>query len=360
MINASDFDLSKNYKKQLSKYICKKENSKVSIIRIATHLNEVSKIIPHIKFLKKLGYHIILNLMQIDKVSSKDLIKSLNLLKKSKSLSTFYFADSFGSLNPSDVKKISNIIKRYWNKEFGFHAHDNCGLALQNALTAIKHGARWIDSTIQGMGRGAGNVTTEDLLCEINDIYNFKYNLSPIFKLSQDQFQKLKQNYKWGKSIYYHLSAKLQIHPTYIQELLKDDRYEHHEILEIINSLGKIKSSSFNPYMLNNFINEKINFKKCWDSKNWCKNRNILILGQGQSIKRNNSFLVKFIKKNKCKVLSLNINKYFNKNLINFFVVAHESRMLVDFAKYKTISKKLIIPMDRVNKILGKSIAEKS
>ena len=161
------------------------------------------------------------------------------MLKKSKSLSAFYFADSFGSLKPSDVKKISNIIKRYWNKEFGFHAHDNCGLALQNALTAIKCGARWIDSTIQGMGRGAGNVTTEDLLCEINDIYNLKYNLSPIFKLSQDQFKKLKQNYKWGKSIYYHLSAKLQIHPTYIQELLKDDRYEHHEILEIINSLEK-------------------------------------------------------------------------------------------------------------------------
>ncbi len=360
MINASDFDLSKNYKKHISKYILKRKNSKISIVRIATHLKDLSKIIPHIKFLKKLGYFIILNLMQIDKVSSKDLIKSLNLLKKTKSLSVFYFADSFGSLKPSDVKKISTIIKRHWNKEFGFHAHDNCGLALQNALTAIKCGARWIDSTIQGMGRGAGNVTTEDLLCEINDIYNLKYNLKPIFNLSQNQFKKLKQNYNWGKSIYYHLSAKLQIHPTYIQELLKDDRYDHQEILEIINSLGKIKSSSFNPYMLNNFINEKINFKKCWNSKNWCKNKNILILGQGQSVKSNNSFLLRFIKKNKCNVLSLNINKYFNNSMINFYVVANESRMLVDFAKYKNISKKLIIPMDRANKILGKSIAKKA
>ena len=70
---------------------------------------------------------------------------------------------------------------------------------MQNALTAIKYGAKWIDSTIQGMGRGAGNVATEDLLCEINHIYKFKYNLEPIFNLSQNEFKKLKQSYKWGK-----------------------------------------------------------------------------------------------------------------------------------------------------------------
>ena len=46
--------------------------------------------------------------------------------------------------------------------------------------------------------------------------------------------------------------------------------------------------------------------------------------------------------------------------MINFYVVANESRMLVDFSKYKNISKKLIIPMDRANKILGKSIAKKA
>ncbi len=360
MLNASDFDFSEDYKSQISKYFSLRRNSKISIVRIATHLKDIKKIIPHIKFLKKFGYHIVVNLMQIDKVNSKELISSLNILRKSQSINTFYFADSFGSLNPNDVKNICNIIKKNWNKEFGFHAHDNCGLALQNALTAIKYGAKWIDSTIQGMGRGAGNVATEDLLCEINHIYKFKYNLEPIFNLSQNEFKKLKQSYKWGKSIYYHLSAKLQIHPTYIQELLKDDRYNHQEILEIINSLGKIKSSSYSSFMLNNFINEKINFKKCWNSKNWCKNKNILILGQGQSIKKYNNFLLNFVKKNKCFVLSLNINKHFNKKLIKYFVVSNESRMLVDFAKYKTITRKLIMPMDRANRILGKLITKKT
>ena len=49
-------------------------------------------------------------------------------------------------------------------KEIGIHAHDNCGRALKNSLTAFKNGVTWIDGTIQGMGRGAGNVKAESLL----------------------------------------------------------------------------------------------------------------------------------------------------------------------------------------------------
>ena len=75
-------------------------------------MKDIKKIIPHIKFLKKFGYHIVVNLMQIDKVNSKELISSLNILRKSQSINTFYFADSFGSLNPNDVKNICNIIKK--------------------------------------------------------------------------------------------------------------------------------------------------------------------------------------------------------------------------------------------------------
>ena len=43
-------------------------------------------------------------------------------------------------------------------------AHNNLNLALKNSITAIKNGFNWIDSTILGMGRGPGNLKTEDIL----------------------------------------------------------------------------------------------------------------------------------------------------------------------------------------------------
>ena len=111
MINSSDFDNSKNYKSQIRRYFLPRKQSKISIIRLATHLKDLKKIIPHMKFLKKLGYKIAVNLMQIDKINSKNLSDALSDLKKTKSVDVFYFADSFGSLKPKHIEKICKTIK---------------------------------------------------------------------------------------------------------------------------------------------------------------------------------------------------------------------------------------------------------
>ena len=59
--------------------------------------------------------------MQIDKIKKSELISVLELLTKCNSVDVFYFADSFGNLNNKKVKDICLIIKKNWNKEFGFH-----------------------------------------------------------------------------------------------------------------------------------------------------------------------------------------------------------------------------------------------
>ena len=59
----------------------------------------------------------------------------------------------------------------------GIHAHDNLGLALKNSISAYKNGANWIDSTILGMGRGPGNVKTEELLKKISTDNQFPKNI---------------------------------------------------------------------------------------------------------------------------------------------------------------------------------------
>ena len=41
----------------------------------------------------------------------------------------------------------------------------------------------------------------------------------------------------WGTNLYYYLSAKYKIHPTYIQYMLSDKRYEDNEIILAIENL---------------------------------------------------------------------------------------------------------------------------
>ena len=66
---------------------------------------DIDKIIPKLKYLKKLGYDIAVNLMQIDRIKKSELINVLKDLKKTKSIDVFYFADSFGNLNQKQVNQ---------------------------------------------------------------------------------------------------------------------------------------------------------------------------------------------------------------------------------------------------------------
>src|SRR5207245_796672 len=44
---------------------------------------------------------------------------------------------------------------------FGVHGHDNLGLAIANSLEMVRQGAGFVDTSLQGLGRSAGNAPTE-------------------------------------------------------------------------------------------------------------------------------------------------------------------------------------------------------
>jgi hypothetical protein len=75
-----------------------------------------------------------------------------------------YIVDSAGGLRPHEVADYVETIHRELDVDVGFHGHDNNGNGLQNTATAIDCGATYVDSSIQGIGRSAGNVPTEHLL----------------------------------------------------------------------------------------------------------------------------------------------------------------------------------------------------
>ena len=93
-----------------------------------------------------------------------------------------YFADSTGSLNRNQTLQIVKNFKQSWNGDLGVHAHDNMDMAMENAMMALNNGANWIDSTVLGMGRGPGNVKTENLVLELEKKFNRKVNYNELIK----------------------------------------------------------------------------------------------------------------------------------------------------------------------------------
>ena len=352
MINASEYiNHEDGIEKAIESQFVRKENSHVNIVRIASHAKHINECKFLAKKLKSLGYRVFLNLMQIDSIDTDDLEDIVCEINSWKSIEVFYFADSFGNMNSNSICETAKLIKNKWNGEVGLHAHDNKGHALVNSMIAIENKVSYIDATILGMGRGAGNTKMETLLVEVLENKLGAYNPDALFPIVLKDFSELKKKYDWGSSIYYYLSAVHSIHPTYVQELLGDGRYDNDQILNAINFLKTKPSVSFSlEGMLEAIEQSSGDENGSWSVKNWANGRDIMIIGSGPSSMEYINEISNYIKENNPLVLCLNINKNIPEELITAYVACHQTRISIELDLYLNLNKPIIMPLGRIPK----------
>tara|TARA_Y100000389_G_scaffold204062_1_gene254750 strand:- start:493 stop:2112 length:1620 start_codon:yes stop_codon:yes gene_type:complete len=349
MINAKDI-ISNNFSNaEIDKIFFQfSRKKKISFVRFACHLNEVKKIALICNRLNKKNIITAINLMQISEIKDKEIEDTLRLLSKSK-LDLFYFADSLGNLEPHNIIHIANLIKRNWKKDIGFHAHDNMSRALINGVAAFENGINWIDSTVTGMGRGAGNIQTEFALMQFTKNLNKNSDISLLLKLIEKRFAPMKNKYKWGTNPYYYLAGQHKIHPTFIQSMLNDLKLEPTEMLSAIDNLKEGEGKNFNRNLIeagNKIYKGKT--KGTWKPLNLIKGKNVLIIGSGPSSFKHSKAIENFIKKNKPFVIALNTEKTIEEKLINLRVSCHTLRVMSDMSLFKKIHQPLVLPLDRL------------
>jgi 4-hydroxy 2-oxovalerate aldolase len=351
MVNADELLSYKNGLKAVVKILFKKKsNSPVDIVRIATDASNISLCHDLVILLNKLGYRVYLNLMKADSLKLDEVTKIAKEISSWRLIETFYFADSFGNMEPDKIQNIVKAIKKGWFGNIGFHAHDNKSLALSNCISALQCGVDYIDGTLSGMGRGAGNVKTENLLIELTTRGYGNYKADEVFSIVMDDFKKLQDKYQWGPSVYYHLSAKYSIHPTYIQEMLADNRYTIKNILSTINFLKSKKSASYSSkVLLKALSNPSKNYKGKWLANDFCEKRTVLILASGENTKNYLSAIGNFIMKKKPLVFCLNINKSVPDQLIDYYVACNQTRIFIELKDYNNLGKPLILPISSIS-----------
>ena len=91
---------------------------------------------------------------------------------------------------PNPTPRVHRYVEALPGKQIGFHGHHNQQLGMANSIDAITEGANMVDGSILGLGRGAGNTPTENVLCFLR---NPKYNVRPIFEVIEKQFYELKK-----------------------------------------------------------------------------------------------------------------------------------------------------------------------
>jgi 4-hydroxy 2-oxovalerate aldolase len=189
-----------------------KKDSVVDMIRIATYVHQLPEAIELIQEAHEKGYETTVNVMAVAKSTDEEIDRVLEELSKT-NVDVIYLADTFGSYYPEDIarlsKKYCDVAKKS-GKRVGIHAHNNIQLGFANTIEAKKNGVEFLDCTISGLGRGAGNCAMELLLTYLN---NPKYKQLPVLEFIQEHIVALEKELDWGYSIPYMITGQLIEHP---------------------------------------------------------------------------------------------------------------------------------------------------
>jgi len=135
----------------------------MSFIRVGTNVTETAQAEPYIALAKELGFIVSYNAMKSYAVSPLEFGKIVAQVH-SWGADIACLVDSAGSMDPDSVAAYLRAAKSESDSPLGYHGHDNLSLAMANTLRAIEEGAVLVDSSLQGMGRSAGNTVTEVLV----------------------------------------------------------------------------------------------------------------------------------------------------------------------------------------------------
>lgn len=345
MIDLADYTGNDGYKKLRQNFV-KSKNSVISMVRIACNYSDKKKLGKIIRYLNSQKYIVCANLMKFTILKNSEIFSFFKFALKS-GARYLYLADSFGNCSPKKIKSISSFLKKKIDLNYlGFHPHDNMGNALNNTISAINEGFGIIDTSIMGMGRGAGNLKLENfLIYKKNFVEKKRVNV-----FAKKHMQVLFKKYQWGKNKYYEYSAKNNIHPTFVQRFLEEKKFNKKHILKILQFLKKNKATQYDMNIFDNLFLKTNMFKKTFIFNN----AKLAILCDNPESKKVN---LKKLQSQGYITSSLNYINFINSNNLNFIFMSNAYRVFTEIEEaIKTKNTKLIIPNYKIlNNVLKKN-----
>ena len=208
--------------------------SLVEMVRIAVDPRNFDKAVILAENIKKYGLQVGVNTMYMSKWKEYDgffdKLTGINGVAD-----VFYMVDSFGGVLPAEVKETLLTVKEKTTCAVGFHGHNNLEMGLINALTAIDNGVDYVDATVLGIGRGAGNLKLELLLTCLNKHYGLDVDFNVLGELIAG-FSGLFDQYRWGTNLPYMLSGANSFPQKDIMDWINTRAYSFNHIVRALDN----------------------------------------------------------------------------------------------------------------------------
>lgn len=220
-------------------------------IRLAFHKKDRTKIVEAGKTIIEKGYSLYLQPMLTLRYSDKELIELIEVVNEMLPNTTaFYLVDSFGEMRPNDMNRLIYLVEHNLEKsiKLGFHSHNNLQLSYSNAITFINFPSDReliVDTSIMGMGKGAGNLNSELFAEHLNIYYGKCYKIEPLLEVIDKVLNQIRAEYYWGYSVEFYLSAICHCSPSYAAHFYNKHMLSIKQVSELLDMLSEDKKNSF-------------------------------------------------------------------------------------------------------------------
>lgn len=295
MINFGEYDV-----KKLPQY----DGTSIKGIRVAFHKKDIDEALMMCETIIDKGYKVFIQPMISVSYTDEEFINLINKSNKLKPFA-FYIVDSFGVMKRKDLMRLYYLVDHNLSNDIfvGYHSHNNIQMAYSNAqaLVDIKTKRELIiDSSVFGMGRGAGNLNTELFIEYLNELNGIKYKIKPLLKIIDQVLNPIYSCNFWGYSLPHYVSAMNNCHPNYASYLDDKSTLNIENINEILESLEESKKKNFDKEYIeklySSYQNKAIADDKAKKQLSYrIKNKTVVIIAPGRSINDEKDIISKVI-----------------------------------------------------------------
>lgn len=309
------------------------DGSSIDGIRVAFHKKNLKESLELCKQIKAKGYLVFIQAMVSLSYTDEEflnLIRSVNEFEPY----AFYIVDSFGMMKGKDLTRLFYMVEHNLKENIwiGFHSHNNMQLAYSNAqtLTTVQTSRNLIiDSSIMGMGRGAGNLNTELFVGYLNENAAKKYQVKPLLTIVDNILTPFYERKYWGYSLPNYISASHNAHPNYAGYLDAKKTLTFEEMDEIFDMMDDEKKVSYDKTYIEELylkFQEKDSVQEAHltDLKGRLAGKSVLMIAPGQSSITERDKIVACTKQDDVAVIGINYD--YDEELTDFLFVSNLRR----------------------------------
>ena len=328
-------------------YVCLADYSRYSIdnlepcdgtsidgVRACFFKEERYDVIDFCRSIQKKGYKLYVQPVDILGYTDSEL---LELIEQVNELEPYAFSivDTFGSMYKEDLRRGFYLIHHNLTNraKIGFHSHNNLQMSFSLAQEFIEmtQGLRQIviDTSLAGMGRGAGNTNTELVVQYMNRKFNSGYDLDILLDLIDNYIDGFQNRYDWGYSIPYYLAGSHSAHVNNITYLSAKAGIASRDINFLLNRLDATDRKRYDYDLLEKTYMEYLT-AICDDKdaldylKNELSGKDILMLLPGHSIVTHKEKIYTYCQEKNPIVISVNLLSHEYK--INYAYFSNKNR----------------------------------